>query len=169
MASSEQTTALPARLRQHELKIWPEYFGPVFDGSKTFEIRKNDRGFQVGDELWLREWEVGPDRLGHTGRECWRIITYVLGGDHWLLFPGYVVLGLRESKAEALASSGVRRGSDEQKTADSSRDTQPGSHADGSTPVVTAEMLERARNFRAMFRPVPLTEAEKLPDPDYDL
>lgn len=24
----------------HELKIAPEYFGPVFDGIKTFEIRK---------------------------------------------------------------------------------------------------------------------------------
>lgn len=40
----------------HELKTWPQYFCRVADGSKTFEVRKNDRGFQQGDEVLLREW-----------------------------------------------------------------------------------------------------------------
>lgn len=42
---------------KHELKIWPQYFCRVKDGSKTFEVRKNDRGFQPGDEVNLREWD----------------------------------------------------------------------------------------------------------------
>ena len=42
---------------RHNLKIWPQYYKPVAEGLKTFEIRKNDRGFQAGDEVELREWD----------------------------------------------------------------------------------------------------------------
>ena len=41
----------------HELKIWPQYFCRVKDGTKTFEVRKNDRGFQPGDTVVLREYD----------------------------------------------------------------------------------------------------------------
>jgi len=41
----------------HELKTWNEYFEEVFMGHKTFEIRKNDRNFQKGDTLILKEWK----------------------------------------------------------------------------------------------------------------
>ncbi len=40
----------------HSLKILPEYFKEVIAGNKTFEIRKNDRNFQVGDLVLLREY-----------------------------------------------------------------------------------------------------------------
>lgn len=43
----------------HELKIWPVYYQAVRNGSKTFELRKNDRGFQKGDRVVLREFD--PD------------------------------------------------------------------------------------------------------------
>lgn len=41
---------------KHELKIWPQYYQAVADGSKTFEVRKNDRGFQKGDIVILNEF-----------------------------------------------------------------------------------------------------------------
>lgn len=62
----------------HELKSWPEFFQCVFDGTKTFELRKNDRDFQVGDTLHLREWE--PNTARYTGRECHLTVTYLMQG-----------------------------------------------------------------------------------------
>lgn len=74
---------------QHELKIWPEHFAAVQDGSKPFEIRRNDRGFQVGHVLRLREFD--NERGIYTGRECRRLITYITAFQQPL---GNVVLGL---------------------------------------------------------------------------
>jgi len=45
---------------RHELKIWPQFYCRVADGSKTFEVRSNDRGFQPGDTVILREWDPDP-------------------------------------------------------------------------------------------------------------
>jgi Domain of unknown function (DUF3850) len=46
----------------HELKILPQFYERVKDGSKTFEVRKNDRGFQKGDFVILREWDSQLER-----------------------------------------------------------------------------------------------------------
>lgn len=48
----------------HELKIWPQYYARVADGSKTFEVRDNDRDFQLGDTVILHEYD--PERLNPT-------------------------------------------------------------------------------------------------------
>ena len=42
---------------KHELKIWPEFYERVRDGEKTFEVRTNDRNFQCGDFVVLKEWD----------------------------------------------------------------------------------------------------------------
>lgn len=44
-------------MKSAHLKIKPEYFQAVIDGRKPFEIRKNDRNFKVGDEIYLDEYE----------------------------------------------------------------------------------------------------------------
>lgn len=41
----------------HELKIMDCYFQAVLEGKKTFEIRKDDRGYQAGDTVTLIEIE----------------------------------------------------------------------------------------------------------------
>lgn len=35
----------------HRLKIHEQYADAVLNGTKTFEIRKNDRNFMVGDKI----------------------------------------------------------------------------------------------------------------------
>ena len=40
---------------RHELKILPEFFEVVTSRRKQFEIRKNDRLFQVSDLVIFRE------------------------------------------------------------------------------------------------------------------
>lgn len=42
---------------EHDLKCWPKYYEYVASGDKTFEVRRNDRDFRVGDTLLLREYE----------------------------------------------------------------------------------------------------------------
>ena len=83
----------------HELKSWPDFFESLFNGSKTFDLRLNDRDCQVGDVLHLREWDDRTQQ--YTGRECFRRITYVFDGIGWGsitpckgLARGYAILSL---------------------------------------------------------------------------
>ena len=62
-------------VRIHELKIRPEYFLPVSEGRKTFEIRRDDRGFGTGDIVVLREFD--PREGEYTGRLIQKKIGYV--------------------------------------------------------------------------------------------
>lgn len=78
----------------HNLKTWKPFFQDVLSGIKTFELRKNDRNYQVGDFLQLME--VDPDNdLAPTGRNTTVEIIYMLSGERWGLQPGYVVLGIK--------------------------------------------------------------------------
>lgn len=58
----------------HNLKMLPEYFQSVTLGNKTFELRKNDRDYRIGDIVNLCEYFDGK----YTGYEIKAIITYVL-------------------------------------------------------------------------------------------
>jgi ASC-1-like (ASCH) protein len=73
----------------HELKILPAYFDAVYDGRKKFEVRFNDRGYQVGDTLILREYEKGH----YTGRSVEKKITYVLENSFGME-PHYCILSI---------------------------------------------------------------------------
>jgi len=65
----------------HKLKSWPAFFKQIATGKRTHELRRNDRNFQVGDILELREWNpVGgqhPDRGTFTGAWCLALITSI--------------------------------------------------------------------------------------------
>ncbi|MHC5722582.1 MAG: DUF3850 domain-containing protein [Nostoc sp.] len=62
------------------------------DGRKTFELRKNDRNYQVGDSLTLIE--INPtNELAPTGRQTNKEVVYLLTG--WGLQEGYVVLAIK--------------------------------------------------------------------------
>jgi hypothetical protein len=76
-------------IQNHVLKVWPPFFAKLADGSKNFEIRKNDRGYQEGDTLTLREWD--SETKQYTGREVGRVITYMTSMHQQY---GYVVMAL---------------------------------------------------------------------------
>jgi len=59
----------------HELKIHPQYFTEVLEGNKTFEIRKNDREFKVGDIVLLRDFS--PVMNMYSGHTVKKEITYI--------------------------------------------------------------------------------------------
>lgn len=73
----------------HEVKAWPEFFQPVWDQVKLFEIRKNDRDYRVGDLLIIDEWS--PITRVFTGRRIEAIILYVTNFEQK---PGFVVMGM---------------------------------------------------------------------------
>ena len=84
----------------HAKKVLPEYFKSLQDGSKPFEVRRQDPDeprFCVGDYLALNE----HDGEHYTGRCLLFKITYVLRD-----FPGLVddwaVLGLRRGALDFL-------------------------------------------------------------------
>jgi hypothetical protein len=77
----------------HELKCWPDFYMRIVSGEKTFEIRKDDRGYRAGDRLWLREWNHG--RKEYTGRSCVVTVPYLLGGQWPGLTEGYVVMSVQ--------------------------------------------------------------------------
>lgn len=78
-------------IREHRLKTLPEFFEPLDLGSKKFEIRRNDRDFQLGDVLVLQEWHA---ERGYTGREIRKRVSYILPGGAYGLERGYVCMGL---------------------------------------------------------------------------
>jgi hypothetical protein len=80
-------------MKTHTLKTWPEYLDAIGSGVKTFEVRKDDRGFAEGDELLLREWFPESDTPGRRWLSC--KITYILRGWQWGVEPGYVVMAIR--------------------------------------------------------------------------
>lgn len=82
--------------REHVLKAWPEYFVAIWERRKLFELRRDDRDFQVGDVLTLDEFAcVG---LGtYTGRVIKARVDYVLRGDEaeqFGLAPGYCIMSI---------------------------------------------------------------------------
>ncbi len=93
-------------MKRHELKTDPDVFQAVLEGLKTYEIRKNDRGFAVGDELLLRETrctgsEIAAGRpLEYTGRELTVGVSHMLTGPVHGLSAGWSILSIRPSEGE---------------------------------------------------------------------
>ncbi|KIL13582.1 DUF3850 domain-containing protein [Bacillus pumilus] len=77
----------------HDLKIMPQYLWAVKTGIKGFEIRKNDREFQVGDILRLREYKDGQ----YTGRLVLGRITFITSFEQK---DNYVVLNFKRLRLD---------------------------------------------------------------------
>jgi hypothetical protein len=110
------------KMKVHELKTWPEYFKAIKKGEKTFELRKNDRDFEKGDILVLREFIPckicggrgramfgGPDfdsccekpHGEYTGRKIKRKVTYILECS-FHRYENYVIMAIKPVKKKGL-------------------------------------------------------------------
>lgn len=91
-------------MKVHELKILPKYFNSVVSGEKTFELRKDDRGFEVGDILILKEFNpnkkyetIEGDESHFSGRKILKEINYILKDEteSMGLSKDYAILGIK--------------------------------------------------------------------------
>lgn len=99
----------------HRLKTHPHLFIQTLRGLKPFELRLNDRNYQVGDLLVLDEYipdgyrfadhpdsfnvsfELPDDKLlpGYTGRYVGAVVhSLITHADGPWLQPGYVAMGI---------------------------------------------------------------------------
>ena len=78
-------------MAKHELKIYHEFFERKlqYPNEKPWELRYNDRNFQVKDDILYREW-TWDNNGTYTGREMTAEIIYILE-DHDGLSPQYVI------------------------------------------------------------------------------
>lgn len=105
----------------HELKCWPESFWAIITGVKRLELRKDDRGYQAGDKLVLREfipcnmckgtgrmWDNGDkftcdkckgdgNHGEYTGSGVRCVVTHVMQGGQFGLEKGYVAMSITVS------------------------------------------------------------------------
>lgn len=79
----------------HNLKTWTPFFKDAKNGLKQFEVRKNDRNYQVGDTLILEEFN--PNTEKYTGAWTPKLVIYKFD-DTRFVKEGYVILGLQDIK-----------------------------------------------------------------------
>lgn len=92
--------------KTHYVKTLDRYFTDVITDRKRFEVRLNDRDYQVGD--LLRQHRYGADGLGRVGylngsclapsqKEAEWVehqISYILSGGQFGLEDGFIVMQL---------------------------------------------------------------------------
>lgn len=85
---------------EHELKTDPAAFDAVFAGQKSFELRFDDRNYQVADELILRrtqytgqEMRAGAP-LRYVGSPFHVYVIHILRGPIYGLEAGWVIMSI---------------------------------------------------------------------------
>lgn len=74
----------------HHIRIGTSFFDDVCSGKKSFELRKNDRGYEQGDILEMSEFTNGK----YTGRSVRAQVTYILE-DFAGLKEGYCIMAIK--------------------------------------------------------------------------
>lgn len=110
-------------MKEHVLKTWPEPFLATLSGDKVHEFRKDDRGYEMGDVLVLREWAPNvvtfndamagahPRTAGvFTGHQVRRRVTYISRGPAFGIPEGFVVMSLASGVPSVRELPPVERG-----------------------------------------------------------
>ena len=94
MAEEEKMETLPSETgdgrKVHQIRLASTYFDDVVSGKKSFELRKNDRGYKEGDFLEMMEFKNGKN----TGRTVRVLVTYLLE-NYTGLEDGYCIMGTK--------------------------------------------------------------------------
>lgn len=80
-------------MRTHRLKTWQQFMMDVATGKKPFEVRLDDRSYQVEDKLLLLGWD--NNKKEYTGQEIEAEVTYILTGGQFGIEQGFVVMGVK--------------------------------------------------------------------------
>lgn len=80
-------------MKTHEIKLDIAFCDAVLSGIKTFEIRRNDRGYEKGDHIKFLPIDNGVMTVHNISKKEYEI-TYILSG--WGLKDDYVVLAIKE-------------------------------------------------------------------------
>lgn len=78
----------------HKLKVWSEYMEDLINESKTFEVRFNDRDFQLGDILILEEFD--REKNQYLNRSLKVKVTYILDNKVFnAIKDGFVIMAIK--------------------------------------------------------------------------
>lgn len=84
-------------MKTHRLKVFIRYADAIMNGTKTFEVRKNDRGYEVGDKIVFDVVTNEGYAVGAAARHPLNGVTYridyILDGFEGLA-QKYVVLAI---------------------------------------------------------------------------
>lgn len=81
----------------HDLKVHASVWHALESGIKTWEFRKNDRDFRIGDLLFLRLYNPETKEYAEP-RAMYRLIrqvTYILYGPQFGIPEGYCVMSIK--------------------------------------------------------------------------
>mgnify|MGYP002523498034 CR=1 FL=1 len=87
----------------HERKVDRDFFISIVQGKKTFEVRKNDRDFQLGDLLALNETYDGK----YTGDAVLAVVKYILDTPESCK-DGFVIMGIKPCGVQFASEYGLR-------------------------------------------------------------
>ena len=98
MEQEEKMQSFPSDTQEtgqkvHQIRLAKPYFDDVANGIKTFELRKNDRGYKKGDILEMMEFADGKN----TGRMVKVLVTYILE-DYTGIEDGYCIMATKLMK-----------------------------------------------------------------------
>lgn len=80
----------------HVLKLQPRFAEDIKSGRKTFEVRRDDRGYKVGDVLAFTDLGGGP-----CGMASYEVVYKLAHEDFPDGIPqGYCILGIKKHEEE---------------------------------------------------------------------
>lgn len=83
-------------MKFHKLKIKEEYYDAIRRGVKRFELRKNDREFEVGD---LITFQIVDEGSIYSSLLVFQIVYILEGVPEYGLSEGHCILGIELLKS----------------------------------------------------------------------